>query len=135
LESQTPDKKPARQTPGLEKEDPTIFDEQGFRASLGDAELMRTVLLLFPEEIGFHERAIRQSLATGDAKQVHAATHALVGMIGNYWAPRCYQQARALDHLAREARLPEAAQSFDACLHEMKKLAAILSRFAQSLDH
>ncbi len=111
-----------------------VFDEPRFRREMGDEDLMRELLDLFPQEIdGFLGRA-QQAVAAGDATELHAAAHSLKGTIGTYCAPAAHHAAKSLDDLARAGDLSQATEQLATCEREITRLRQALADFRSRLE-
>ena len=115
--------------------DPAVFDPEEFRETLGSDELAQTLIDLFPEEAELHTEITRSAFQTGHLEDLHRATHALRGLLGNYAARSAFDQACTVDDLVRKSKVIEARAAFNDCLGEMEKLQAALVIFRKSLKN
>ena|SRR5215470_16085926 len=81
-----------------------------------DRELLRDLLSIFKEDFPRHQQALREAIATQDAKRVTVVSHTLKGMLSNLAISRAAAAAGHLEQLARDdatASFPEAFAAFE----------------------
>jgi two-component system, sensor histidine kinase and response regulator len=87
-----------------------------------DRELIRDLLLIFKEEFPRHHLALREAVASLDAKRVASEAHTLKGMLSNLAAREPAGAAARLEQLGRNGETSEFADSlaaFDRLANEL----------------
>lgn len=87
-----------------------------------DRELVRDLLLLFKEEFPRHHQALREAVASLDAKRVASEAHTLKGMLSNLAAREPAGAAARLEQLGRSGETSEFADCLAAFDHLSKQL-------------
>ncbi|NNM28384.1 MAG: response regulator, partial [Akkermansiaceae bacterium] len=111
-----------------------VFDPEHFRDEMPNPDIMRELIDLFPEDTGATLAEARRAAADQDAEALHTAAHSLKGTLGNYFAPKAYQAATALDTLARAGDLSHAARALESCEQAVEELHSALRDFRNSLE-
>jgi HPt (histidine-containing phosphotransfer) domain-containing protein len=98
----------------------------------GDEALARQLVALFLAEYPSLLRTLHASCASGRADDVRRAAHAAKGCIANFIEGGPQATAYAIERLAAEGKVDEAAPLVATLEREVAALAALMNRFAQS---
>jgi PAS domain S-box-containing protein len=102
---------PAVRLPEAET-DPPAFDFQAALARVdGDQELLEELSALFLKHHEAELAKLHLSLETGDAEALERSAHCLNGTLGSLAAEQARREAAAVEQLAHQGRLQEAAES------------------------
>jgi CheY-like chemotaxis protein len=93
-----------------------------------DEELFHQVIELFLADCPPRLTAIETAVTAGDADQIRFAAHALKGSAGNLAAEGLFEAARALERMAAESRLDEAAAGLRKVLEQA---AAVMTQLRE----
>ncbi len=111
-----------------------VFNPAEFEKQSGDSDFMRELIAIFDEESGEILARIESASEKGDAEALHAAAHALKGMIGNYGARQAFDKAKQLDSLAREGDLTRARAELPRLRESIARLRQALREFRETLS-
>jgi two-component system, sensor histidine kinase and response regulator len=110
-----------------------VFQPESFLRATGDKGLARELLAIFSEDAESLLRAASEALAAGDAPALHAAAHALKGMIGSYAAPRALAAVQVLSDRARRGHMAAASAAFARARRAIRRLEKALQAFGRTL--
>jgi HPt (histidine-containing phosphotransfer) domain-containing protein len=113
--------------------DQPVYDVSGVVEKLGgDWDFIAECVDLFAAELPAMMQTLRDSVAAGSPERVHAAAHALKGMMSNFCEEGPARTAGTLDHHAREGRIDEAPRLLAELEDEVPRLVAALQALKQS---
>jgi PAS domain S-box-containing protein len=106
-----------------------VFDMDQAQARLGgDRRLLREMIAIFQQESPGMMTAIHKASGRADLEALGRATHALKGALGTLDAPRAFQAAARLEHIARRDELAGVGPAVTDLDREMTALARALPR-------
>ncbi|HJZ77757.1 MAG TPA: response regulator, partial [Vicinamibacterales bacterium] len=106
-----------------------VFDMDRALARLGgDRRLLREMIAIFRQERPGMMGAIRRASGRADLEALGRTAHALKGALGTLDAPRAFQAAAHLEHIARRDELAGVAPAVTDLEREMTALARALPR-------
>ena len=104
-----------------------VFNRVDFLRRLdGDEALGQELIQMFREECPSMLEQIRQAAVEGDANRLERAAHKLKGSLGDIAAPEAWGAAQAVETLARESKLDEAASTLPGLETAVQNLLAVL---------
>ena len=107
------------------------FDQQAFLRTLrGDAALAAAMATLFLSECPRQLDAVRQAVATADAKALEQSAHLLRGSVGNFVATEATAAAARLEAFGRTGDLPQAVGALRALEAAIERLTPALREIA-----
>ncbi len=92
----------------------------------GDRDLLHDLIDIFRENCPKQLGALREAVASNDAKEIAAASHALKGMLANLAGRRASAAAARLEQSARRGELEKAREGLVGLGREIARLAAAL---------
>jgi signal transduction histidine kinase/HPt (histidine-containing phosphotransfer) domain-containing protein len=94
----------------------------------GDAELLREIAGVFPEECDKAVDAMQSALHRHDSKALQSAAHTMKGMLWNFGATQAAEVALRIEQLAREGHLDQAPAAYADMEAEAKRVKAFLAQ-------
>ncbi|MGJ8656538.1 MAG: response regulator [Akkermansiaceae bacterium] len=130
---QIDEKQPAPETKPSNS-DATVFDSKAFRDSMGDVELMQTLIENFNEESATIMTKLDTAVTGDNVDALHEATHSLKGLVGIFCAERAFECASDLNTAARSGDLEQARKLHPRAKSEMDTLHIALTIFNKELS-
>jgi protein-histidine pros-kinase len=110
-----------------------VFDAQAFQETMGNDDLMRTLIEEFHRESRAVLERMDAALSQKDAASLHEATHSLKGLVGTFSAEAAHHRAIEIDNAARGGDLENARGLASEVKREVELLKKALDQFAGTL--
>lgn len=106
-----------------------IFDRQAvLERTMGDEELMHTVITVFLEDMPKQLKTLGEALAAGDCATAERTAHSIKGAAGNVGGKQVQQEALAIEKAAKSGDLASAKASFEKLQACFETFRAILEK-------
>jgi HPt (histidine-containing phosphotransfer) domain-containing protein len=112
----------------------SAFSPAEFRASIGDADLMKELIELYFEDTRQMLVEAESAFAGNDVRALHEAAHALKGLIANYAGDGAFRAVSDFCRFARDGRIDAAGRMLPELRRQIDRLGDELRNFRDSLS-